>query len=87
MKAGELRAKALLSALISELTGLRKAFTTRSKSVQSYKVTQMVIDIKRGKQMHADCQQAKLEGEIEELQSLLAEKEQEIMRMNARLLQ
>ena len=36
--------------------------------------------------MHSDSQ-TRLESEIEELQSLLTDKEQEILRMNERLLQ
>ena len=51
MKGSDLRAKALLSALLAELTGLKKAFANRHKLLQGYKATQIVIDIKRGKQV------------------------------------
>ena len=89
MKSSDLRAKALLSALLAELTGLKKAFVNRQKLLQGYKATQIVIDIKRRKQvmLPGDAnQQAQIETEIAELQNSLNEKEQEIMKLNERLL-
>lgn len=76
MKNSELRAKALLAALIAELKGLRKAFIHRYKQVQSYKVTQIVLDKKRGQRSP----------DTDELQNLLSEKESQIHHLNEKLL-
>ena len=48
-KASELRAYALILALHAELRGLKIAFADRHRLIQSYKVTQIVIDLKRAK--------------------------------------
>ena len=85
MKRGDMYAKALLASLIAELTGLKKAFANRSRLIQGYEVTQIVIDIKRGKQMGA-VDANKIADEIEELEGSLSEKEQEVFQLNERLL-
>ena len=65
-KGCELKAKALVLALHAELRGLQRAFTDRHKLIQSYKVTQIVIDLKRTKLMqHQDESGHAIESEID----------------------
>jgi len=67
----ELRSKGLISALYAELKGLSRAFTSRSKLVQSYRVTHIVINLKNKKLQHLNDpnSQAMLETEIQQLES------------------
>ena len=49
MRECELQAKAQISALHAELKGLSRAFADRHRLIQSYKVTQIVIELKCNK--------------------------------------
>ena len=88
MKQGELRAKGLLSAHLAELSGLSRAFKDRTRLLQSYKVTQIVIELKKGKmsQTNDPGAQATLEADVTELSEQLLGKEREILQLNERIL-